>query len=384
MISGQSVLHPEIYPGIIADAFITTERNLFQDISTELPLPATDESIVSSAKDVIRDTPAELDFPTFGLSLAVLIESIWSAEKQQLILKVELDEGVTFFWQSVGKPIERGDKVLLSGAAEINLVSPRPEAHFIAATLQSMLLLDEQAVLRANQLGLSTSIHFADSLKTVSKFMQRRQLAYRLMVIEKAFDQEFSIPRFISSDERSTIDFVYRAVTDRSFTWPFWQETFPFLANKLARQSLVKLNGADSFTIGIEDLQQILLGQFLNLGEVKVVIQNAALVNSDQVNSEFQQLNGHSFEASIKSLSGVATYEFTEPPHLPDSLWDERINQFIELEDKLDEHFFQAVNQLAAGSLAGFNDQEKALLTERPTLDEEAFDFLHSDIEGED
>ena len=384
MISIQSVHHPETYQGIMADAFVTTERNLVQDISAEFPIQTTYESLVSSAQDVAQDIPAELVFPTFDLSLAVLIESIWSAKKQQLIQKVELDQEVTFVWQSVGRPIERGEKISLLGAAEINLVSPRPEAHFIAATLQSLLMLDEQAVLRANQPELSTSIHFADSLKAVSRFMQRRQLAYRLMSIEKAFNKEFSIPHFISNDERSRIDFVYHAVIDRSFTWHLWQEPYPFLANELARQFLVKLNGIDPFMIEIGNYQETLLERVLNLGEVKVVIQNAALVNPGEVNNELQRLDGHSFEALIKSLSGLATYEFTEPPRLPDSPWDKRVNQFIELEEKLDESFFQAVNQLAAGSLDDLTDQEKAELTERPTFDEGAFDFLDSDVEVRD
>jgi hypothetical protein len=369
MISGQSVLHPETYPGIIADAFVTTERNLFQDISAEFPLSATDESIVSPAKDVMYDAPAELDFPTFGLSLAVLIESIWSAEKQQLILKVELDEGVAFVWQSVGKPIERGDKVLLSGAAEINLVSPRPEAHFIAATFQSILLLDEQAVLRADQLGLSTSIHFADSLKTVSTFMQRRQLAYRLMVIEKAFNQKFSIPRFISSDERSTIDFVYRAVVDRVFAAPFHQESFEFSANDCARELLAGMDGKQPFRFEIDGLQQVLLGQTLNLGQAKMRVQNATLVNPEEVERDLQKLDGHSFDVFIRSLSGLANYQFLDAPRLPDDAWDKLVEEMIELDEKLVNNLFKAVNELAAGSLADLTEEEKSEVTTRPQFD---------------
>lgn len=381
MISSQNVHQLKTYRGIMVDGIVTEEPNQVRGISTELALPTINHSIVSPIKDVVQEIPAELNFPTFGLTLTVLIESTWSAKRQHLNLKIELDEGVTFNWQSVDKPIERGEKLLLEGTAGINITSLLPRAHFVAATLQSLLILDKLAVLRANQPRFTFNVHFADSIDIVSVFMRRRQLAYQLMVIEKSLNQEFPIPQVISNVERSTVDFVYRAVTERSFAWPFWQEPYPFLANELSRKLLIEMNGADSFAIEVGCFQQVMFGRTLNLGEVKVTIQNAALVNPDNVNRELHQLDGRGFEALIKSLSGTATYEFAGTAHLPKAPWDKRIKKFIELEDKLDENLFQSVNQLAAASLEGLTEQEKAAITEPFTLSEAAFKDPNTEVE---
>ena len=347
----------------VTDTLVFPEPNLVRGVSE------IRDSIVSPAKSVVQDFTAELIFPSFDYSLPVIVESTRSFEERRLTLRIELDEGATFEWQTIGKPAEKGTKVIFEGAAGINLVSPRPRAHYIAATIQSLLMMDESASLRVDGLGLSGDMHFASSPKIVSDFLRRRQIAYRLMVIEKAFKDEFSVPPRISNEDVTHIDFVYRAIVDRVFAWKFYQDSFPFSANDRARELLAGMDGKQPFRFDIDCLQQVLLGWTLNLGQAKLKVQNAALVNPEEVERDLQKLDGHSFDAFIRSLSGLANYQFLDAPSLPDDAWDKLVEEMIELDEKLINNLFMAVNELAAGSLADLTEEEKSEVTIRPQFD---------------
>jgi hypothetical protein len=375
MVTHAEVFQSEARPGVMTGAFAALPQEVVQNLPTTFVHTGAGHAVVAPIAEAARSIPAKLIFPKFGYSLPVVIKSIrlQLADTERLVLQIELDEGIVLKWVIKG-PVENGKEVVFERTWEIACDSPQPRAHFVASTVQALLLLDQQAELGAPELQFFESIHIPDSLNKVSAFLQHRQLAYRLMVIEKAFNQEFSIPQFMPRAERSTVDFVYRALTDRSFAWPFWQEPYPFLVTEAARKLLLELNGAGSFRFETDCFQQGLLGQILNLGEAKVTVQNAALVNPDEVKRELQQLDGHSFEVLIKSLSGAANYEFLEAPRLSDSPWDERTKQLLKLEDKLDEQFFEAVNQLAAASL----DEETALEQEH-LLADLSFDFSDDD-----
>ncbi len=189
------------------------------------------------------------------------------------------------------------------------------------------------------------------------------------MVIEKAFKDEFSVPPRISNEDVANIDFVYRAVVDRIFAWTFYQDSFPFSVNDRARELLAGMDGKQPFRFEIECLQQVLLGRTLNLGQAKLTVQNAALVNPEEVEPYLQKPDGHNFEVFIRSLSGLANYQFLDAPSLPDDAWDKSIEEMIELDEKLVNNLFKAVNELAAGSLADLTEEEKSEVTIRPQFD---------------
>jgi len=347
----------------MTETFVFPEPNLVRGVSE------IKGSFVSPAKNVVQDFTGELMFPAVDYSLPVLVESTWSLEEHRLILRVELDEGATFEWQMIGKPVDKGTKVILEGTAGINLVSPRPRAHYIAATIQSLLMMDESSVLRVNGLGFHGDMHFASSPKMLSDFLRRRQIAYRLMEIEKAFKREFAIPPQISNEDVANIDFVYRSVTDRVFSWPFYEDSFEILLNDRSRKLLTEMDGKHAFEIEVGNFQQALLGRMLNLSRTKMTVQNAALVNPEEVERELQKLDGYSFPVFIKSLSGLADYQFFDAPGLPDDAWDKLVAELIELDEKLINSLFKTVNDLAAGSLADLTDEEKSEATIRPQFD---------------
>lgn len=357
MIHDQSVFRN------VTDTLVFPEPNLARGVSE------IRDSIVSPAKSVVQDFTAELIFPAFDYSLPVIVESTRSFEERRLTLRIELDEGATFEWQTIGKPTEKGTKVIFEGPAGINLVSPRPRAHYIAATIQSLLMMDKSASLRVDGLGFSGDMHFESSPKIVSDFLRRRQIAYRLMVIEKAFNDEFSVPPRISNEDVANIDFVYRAVVDRVFAWTFYQDSFPFSANDRARELLAGMDGKQPFRFELDCLQPVLLGRTLNLGQAKLTVQNAALVNPEEVERDLQKLDGHSFDVFIRSLSGSANYQLLDAPSLPDDAWDKLVEEMIELDEKLVNNLFKAVNELAAGSLADLTEEEKSEVTIRPQFD---------------
>ena len=382
MIAGTSTLRLGTHQGIMAGLTLQREPEIPRGISSDFFLPASSHLLNLPVPAIVRNTPAELAFPTFGYRLPVLMESILIADKQRLTLKIEVDEGVALVWRMTTKQTNNGERVILEGTVGIELISDLTRAHFIAATLHALLMLDKSATLLAPEIRFSANTHFADSLRTVSEFLQRRQLAYRLMVAEKAFHQRLPVPSQLSESQRSDINFVHQAVAEKIFDWPFWQDSFALTVNEQTRTLLAGIDGMHPFVIEIGCLQHPLLGQSVSLGQVDVIVQNAAIINSDEVNRALQQPEGHAFQAIIRSLSGRASYQFFEAPALPANDWEPRIAELIALEDKLDEQFFQAVNQLAASTLADLTDEEIDEVTARPQLDEEAFSF--NAPEGED
>lgn len=371
MISQASSFQLESHHGLIADAIINRMREATHSFSLNLTFSSASQT--NPFSESVQILPAEFIFPTFSYSLPVVIESSRSAENQQLILKIQVSEGVDFVWQTANQPVDKAGKIIVEGTAGLSITSTTPSAHFIAATLQSLLILDELAVLQSEDGKLSANMHFVDSLGIASKFLQRRQMAYRLMVIEKAFNHTLPIPATPSDADRRNIDFIYRAVTDRSFIEPFWQDSFEFPATEQVRKLLSDLDGQHPFLFEIDCLQEVLLGQSIDLGQVNLNIQNCVLANPHEVAPELQQLNGHRFRAVIRSLSGSANYQFLDAPMLPVNAWNKVITEFIELEEKLDDKLFQGVNELAASTLSGLTPAEIAEVTQRFFLDGEAF-----------
>lgn len=374
MTSSTSAVQLETHRGILADTILALVPEPAQTSLAGFNILSTNYSFTSPLPEVDRKISAQFVFPAFNYTLPVLFELTSSTDQQKLALKIEVDEGVILVWQSSSQPTFNGDRAFFKEApVGIHVTSSKPRAHFIAASLQSLLLLDPSATLQVPELEFHATLYFTEPLALVSKFLRRRQLTYRTMVIEKAFDQELAIPSHVSETDRSNIEFVYYSVAERSFLWPFGQDFFDFPANEQVRALLDKLDGTYPFLIEIGSLQEAVLGQYLNLGPVNITVQNTALVAPEEVQRELQRLDGHVFRVGIKSLNGAAHYEFTEARHLPNSPWDERIEQLIKLEDQLDDLYFESVNQLAAASLAGLTEEEKAALTESFTLGEEAF-----------
>jgi hypothetical protein len=75
----------------------------------------------------------------------------------------------------------------------------------------------------------------------------------------------------------------------------------------------------------------------------------------------------------VSSRSGLGLYETPEAPRLPESAWDSKLEALASLEEALDEELIERYSALAAATLSGATEEEKALMTARPELDVDAF-----------
>ena len=88
---------------------------------------------------------------------------------------------------------------------------------------------------------------------------------------------------------------------------------------------------------------------------------------------ELRKDDGHTVEVRIRSRIGLAHYSVPDAPRLPDRAWNEDLQMLIGMESQLDTALVERYNALAASTLEGLDDEEKAAITERPDLGEEAF-----------
>ncbi len=325
-------------------------------------------TVYSPLPDRVREHQAELVFPAFHYSLsAPVVEMFMVADSGQSTVKIALDEAVTMICELKGKRLNGREKMDVSVSFEN--AADRARASFVAATLQCLLWLAGPMKLRIPALELDLEVEFIAPLEEVNQTMHIRHVAYRLMVIERAFDRKLTRSLLFFDADVDRIAFVYHAIVDRSFVWPFFQAQFPFPANE---QSLDILKDADRPSVrrlNVAHYEADVLGVSLALGRAIVTIENGVIVNLEEIGRELGTLDGHEFPALIKSLTGAATYEFPDAPRLSETKWDKRIEEFLALDRQLDEAIFQAANQLAAQSLADLNEEEKAEVTARPQFD---------------
>ena len=72
----------------------------------------------------------------------------------------------------------------------------------------------------------------------------------------------------------------------------------------------------------------------------------------------------------VRSRIGLAHYNLREAPLLPANVWNEDLQMLISMEGQLDSALVERYNDLAAASLAGLSEHEKAEITARPEIGE--------------
>ncbi len=295
-------------------------------------------------------------------------------EPGKIIARGTIDTGVTATLILTGSVLEGGINFQPGQFSfHLEVVEQRARAHFIASTLMAMLGLAGEMDLQIPELEVSQKLFFNMPLSEISLMLQSRQWAYRLMVIERATGKEFHLTPSISEAELSKITFVYRAIVDRSFVWPLETISIPVPATQEKLALLPSDGRPRRYQSSPEKLDEVILGQSLSLGYSTTLIEDMIFQNPDEVRRELAADDGHLVEIMIRSLSGQVKYEFPEAPRLPDEPWDERIQQFINLEAQLDASIVERYHALAAATLAGLTEEEKKEVTARPELDEGAF-----------
>ena len=316
----------------------------------------------------------EISVPNFGgyfrLELTDLDDS--AIESGRVIVRAAVDPNATMVVTLFGESDREGFHTR-SFSFGFESSEKTAESNFRLATLRAALSLATKTRILALGLGLDHWFRLNESLRDISEMLKLRQTMYRLMVIERAIGRRFKVPSFIPGEDMEAISFLYHAITERSFGWPFdGTLTVFYEASKDLAIRLEQLNQSPDFSYDLSH-QQSLFGITIPLGEATITIINKRIDDFDQVLRELRCDDGHSVALMVRSRIGLAHYTMHEAPHLPTKVWDKDLQMLIDMESQLDAVLVERYNALAASTLEGLDDEERAAITERPHLGEEAF-----------
>ncbi len=314
--------------------------------------------------------------PDFHGRLSATLTDITSIIDSTLIIaKSILDQHVNLSLTLTGGLADGGTVFQVKQTSlQMELAKELARADFVASTLDALLALAGGVNLAIPEIGLDLKgLKFDKSLIEISRMLQTRQTAYRLMVIERTTGIRFALPPSFSGNEISNITFAYRAIFDRAFNWQF--DTFPLRvpANQDTLNRIIAMNQSRSMTFSIAQDEITILGKSILLGDARVIVEDGFIENFDEVKKELERLDNHEVEVVIRSVNGQARIEMPDAPRLPDNAWDSNIQSLIDLESELDARLVERYHALAAATLEGLTEEEKAAVTIRPELDEEAF-----------
>jgi len=292
----------------------------------------------------------------------------------QFIIKIAVDEHVMFSFTLTGRQTEDETQFRASNyVLHCKVTEPRARPHFVAATVLAVFGFAGKIGLTIPDLGISSYLDFNLPLIEMSNLLQRRQIAYRLMTVERATGINFQWPHVSSYEELEYLNRLYHAITERAFIGPIDPIGYKVPALKELLQWLDGFNGSTKQTYGPVPINTNLFGQTIELGNVQIVVADALIVNADKVRHELEVNDSHLVEIVISSLSGQGLYETPEAPSLDSSPWGNKIEALISLEKQLDEALIERYHALATDTLAGVAEELKAELTTKPELSENAF-----------
>jgi hypothetical protein len=341
-------------------------------IENQSQVPAQIISLVS-AKGVITDPPErlsiEISVPNFGgyfrLELVDLDDS--RIENGLVVLKAAIDSNVRMIVSLFGKSDPSGFlPISVSFAFETS--KKMAESDFRLATLRAALSLATQT--RLVGLGLDLWFRLNESLRDISEMLKLRQTMYRIMVIERVTGKRFEIPSFIKGEDMETISFLYHAITERSFGWPFdGVLTVLYEADKDLALRFEELNMSSDFSYPCSQEKSLFQVEIpLGLGAITII--DKCIEDFERVIDEFRKDDGHTVAVNVRSRIGLAHYNTRDAPRLPAKVWSEDLKILIDMESQLDSALIERYNDLAAASLTGVDAQEKAELTARPEIGE--------------
>jgi hypothetical protein len=321
-----------------------------------------------------------LDVPAFGMRMdgeitdlrinngyrEVTFESfVYSGVAAQLTLRNEYANGTTGVLQIKGASLNfrAGDH--------------KPRTHFVADSLYALLGLAGQVRISIPDMNIDLGLNFKIRPSEISKFLELRQIEFGLMVIEKATGLQFAVPQHISGDEIKSIGVAYHAILTHQFVSRVNEITQPTPANeeRLAWFDNLKSaepNGCYKLMFGPSIATRTIFGREVPLGDETVLIDDAIIEDRDKVRRELAQKDGHIVPIRIRPRSRKARYAFANTPQLPDVPWDEKIENFISLEDSLNERLAARYHELAASTVADLTPEEIEAVTARPELGEDA------------
>lgn len=348
VLENQASVVAEIISVLSAGVIVAPTKNLFLEIS----LP-------------------DLGGGHFRLELTDLDDS--EIEEGRLVLKARIDNNAKIVVTLLGESSTEGFQ---TNSISFGFENPvrTAESDFRKATLRAALSLTTQARLASPGLSLDVWFRPNEPLREISEMLKLRQTMYRLMVIERATGQHFEIPSFISDQDRKAISFLYHAITERCFAWPLEGEMVFYAARKDAADSLEEWNQSSDFVYPLSYSSR-LFGIEFPLREGTITIIDKAIEDFEEALKELRSDDGHPVGIWIWSRIGLAQYDFPYAPRFTDKTWHADLQTLLNMEEQLDAALVRRYHDLAAATLEGLSDEQKAAITARPELDEGAFSF---------
>lgn len=246
---------------------------------------------------------------------------------------------------------------------------------FLINTLWAMLNLSAKVKINIPDFKQEATMSFDMNVNEISEFLQTGQIAYRLMVIEKTFKIKLPFPKFVDGKEVENIAFCYHAVVEREFDWLCNNLTFfPLSTNEYA-DLLPPTNSSFPLTFPTQDENRYIFGHLLNLKQLIVEVAQAIVVNYEEARQKMLALSGESVEVIIKSVTGKMRYKTINTPTLPKNAFSREIQKLIDLEEQLDSVCFEKYLDSFSNAFEDLTDEQVQAVTERPILEEEAFNF---------
>ncbi|MFL6211293.1 MAG: hypothetical protein ACJ74W_20760 [Pyrinomonadaceae bacterium] len=338
------------------------DKIVFEPLPVPLPLDEPDISLC-------------IDIPAFQLQLAIPITAVESDMKSgHVAFRSVIENDAILILTGTGKLSEKEDSFKIEYVnLHMDRLTKTARADFIVSTIRAALILGDAIHVRIPSIQFDITLRFDEPLLDISQMLRRRQINYRLMVIEKAIGTKFQVPPDISGEQVGNIALIYYAITERSFEWPISEIGYGLQATKDILKRLQFLNQLSSIKIGPHLITETLFSQPIFLGYGYITVEDKIIENFDEVQKELAREDGRLVNLVIRSSSGHGRYDLPDAPRLPDEAWDKKIQRLIELEDSLDMALVARYHALAASTLEGLTEEEKAAITARPELDENAF-----------
>lgn len=318
----------------------------------------------------ISDFDCEFDFEILDIQgdLASNEIILYLGLDGKMIIKVSLEGS----WEQKNEPQFHLNNLVLTLEKKFET----PISEFLSSTVWSILGLASKFRILIPQLNydLTTSVELP--LNEITKLLQERQIAYRLMVIEAALGVQLPFPQgFIKGNDIENIAFCYHAIVEREFDWFSIPTVVPWNSNEESLSWLPETNEPTSVTFRPEPLTKSIFGIEILLGVLTARIEKAVFDNYDEAKRKLSKLDNSIVEIKLRSLNGTSRIIAKDVPSLPENLWSEKLQRLINLDSRLDSFVLDKYFALAASTLEGLTEEQKEAILERPDLDEKAFDF---------
>ena len=250
-----------------------------------------------------------------------------------------------------------------------------PTSAFLLKTLWVMLGLSAKVRIKIPVLSQEATMSFDTNLNKISELLQTKQIAYRLMAIEKTFRIKLPFPQFIDGKDVENIAYCYHSIVDRKFEWHCQPAKTPWIASHTYLSLLPKRKIPFPIQYGNESIEKEIFGYRIDLGLQHGKIEEAILDNFDEVKTKLSKLDGSEVLAQIRSKNGLILIESVTTPTLSNKAFSRELQKLIDLDSKFDSMFFDKYLNSLSNAFEGLTSEQIQAVTERPDLEEQAFNF---------